>query len=130
MAGVLAVGFNSAAYVAEIVRGGRSAIPTGHVEAARALGMTKFMTLRRIVLPQIFSVILPQLTNEFINIVKMSPLLSVITVVELTRVGQQIVGRTYQAVSVYLFVALLYLIINVALSYAAKYLERRAAVRR
>lgn len=128
--GVIALGLNSAAYVAEIIRGGLYAIPVGQIESARALGMGKIRTLVRIVLPQVFQVIIPQLTNEFINIVKMSPLLSVITVVELTRVGQQIVGRTYQPVSVYLFIASLYLLLNLSLSLVTSYLESRIALKR
>lgn len=126
-AGVLALSLNSAAFIAEIIRGGMNMIPKGQVEAAYALGMPKYMTVRRIILPQIFVIILPQLTNEFISIIKTTPILSVITIVELTRVGQQIVGRTYQPVGIYLFVALVYLLLNVTIYISMKYLETRVA---
>lgn len=130
ISGVIALGLNSTAYVAEIVRGGFNSFPRGQIEAARALGMSRLMTLKDIIIPQIFSIIMPQLTNEFINVVKMSPLLSVITVVELTRVGEQIVGRTYQAVAVYIFLACIYFAINATISCVTNRLEYRLAFKR
>jgi len=129
-AGILALSLNSAAFIAEIIRGGMNMIPKGQVEAAYALGMPKYMVVKRILLPQIFKIILPQLTNEFISIIKTTPILSVITIVELTRVGQQIVGRTYQPVGVYLFIAAVYLVLNVTIYLSMKYLETRVASNR
>lgn len=127
-AGVLALSLNSGAFVAEIIRGGIQAIPRGQVEAAQALGMPKFLIVRRIILPQVWAVVIPPLTNEFITILKASPLLSIITVVELTRAGQQIVSVTYRPVEIYLLVAVLYLIINFSLARITGVLERRAAL--
>lgn len=129
-AGVLALSLNSAAFIAEIIRGGVNMISKGQVEAAHALGMSKYMTIKRIVLPQIFVMTLPQLTNEFISIIKTTPILSVITIVELTRVGQQIVGRTYQPVSIYIFVAAVYLVLNIIIYISMKCLENRLASNR
>jgi polar amino acid transport system substrate-binding protein len=84
-AAIAGLGLNYAAYEAEIYRAGIQAIPVGQMEAALALGMTRRLALRRIVLPQAFRVALPGVTNDFIALLKDSSLVSVITVVELTK---------------------------------------------
>ena len=70
VAGVLALGFNSGAYVAEIIRSGLSAIPVGQFESSRALGMPYFLTMRKIILPQVVRIIIPPITNETVNMLK------------------------------------------------------------
>ena len=84
-AAIVGLGLNYAAYEAEIYRAGIQAIPSGQMEAALALGMTRRLALRRVVLPQAFRVALPGVTNDFIALLKDSSLVSVITVVELTK---------------------------------------------
>jgi polar amino acid transport system substrate-binding protein len=84
-AAIVGLGLNYAAYEAEIYRAGVQAIPIGQMEAALALGMTRRLALRRIVMPQAFRVALPGMTNDFIALLKDSSLVSVITVVELTK---------------------------------------------
>ena len=83
IAGILALGVNEGAYMREIVRAGIDAIDKGQMEAARSLGMTSDLAMRRIVLPQAARVIVPPLGNEFNNMIKTTSLLSVIGVVEL-----------------------------------------------
>jgi His/Glu/Gln/Arg/opine family amino acid ABC transporter permease subunit len=125
IAGVLALSLNSGAFVTEIIRGGISAIPRGQVEAAKALGLGRAVIWGRIILPQVFVKILPPLTNEFTMLVKASPLLSVITVVELTRTAQQIMIVTYRPVEVMLAAAVLYFIICFMLSSLTRRLEAK-----
>jgi len=116
MAGVLALSLNSGAFVTEVLRGGISAIPHGQFEGAKALGLKRRVIWGRIILPQVFIMILPPLTNELTMLVKASPLLSVITVVELTRTAQQIMMLTYRPVEVMLAAAMLYFVICFALT--------------
>ena len=116
MAGVLALSLNSGAFVTEVLRGGISAIPRGQFEGAKALGLKRRVIWGRIILPQVFIMILPPLTNELTMLVKASPLLSVITVVELTRTAQQIMMSTYRPVEVMLAAAMLYFVICFALT--------------
>ena len=111
IAGVLALSLNSGAFVTEVLRGGISAVPRGQFEGARALGLKRRVIWGRIILPQVFIMILPPLTNELTMLVKASPLLSVITVVELTRTAQQIMILTYRPVEVILAAATLYFVI-------------------
>jgi len=126
IAGVLALSLNSGAFVTEVLRAGISAVPRGQFEGARALGLKRRVIWGRIILPQVFRIILPLLTNEFTMLVKASPLLSVITVVELTRTAQQIMMLTYRPVEVILAAATLYFVICFMLSSLTHRLERRA----
>ena len=116
IAGVLALSLNSGAFVTEVLRGGIGAISRGQFEGAKALGLKRRVIWGRIILPQVFIMILPPLTNELTMLVKASPLLSVITVVELTRTAQQIMMSTYRPVEVMLAAAMLYFIICFALT--------------
>ena len=91
--GIIALSLNSGGFIAEIIRGGLTAVPKGQTEAARVLGMSEPKILMRIVFPQVFKVALPQLTSEFINVIKVSPMLSVLAIVELTRTAQRLVTQ-------------------------------------
>jgi len=128
-AGILALSLNSGAFVSEILRGGLSAIPQGQLEAGAALGLGRLVIWSRIVLPQLLRMVLPPLVNEFTIIVKASPLLSVITIVELTRTAQNIMNTTYRPIEAFLVAAAFYFVILFALSSLARGLERRLAVR-
>jgi polar amino acid transport system substrate-binding protein len=85
VAAVLGLGMNYAAYEAEVYRAGMQAVPSGQMEAATVLGMSKWLALRRVIVPQAVRVALPSVTNDFIALLKDSSLVSVITVVELTK---------------------------------------------
>lgn len=84
-AAIIGLGLNYAAYEAEVYRGGVASVPVGQIEAAQSLGMSRRMTFRRVVMPQALRVALPGMTNDFIAMLKDSSLVSVITVVELTK---------------------------------------------
>ena len=128
IAGVLALSLNSGAFVTEVLRGGISAIPRGQFEGASALGLKRRVIWGRIILPQVFIMILPPLTNELTMLVKASPLLSVITVVELTRTAQQIMMLTYRPVEVMLAAAALYFIICFTLNRLTHRLKGRVVL--
>jgi len=88
-------------------------------------GISVWHTRRRIIMPQVFRLTLPPLTNEVITIVKNSSLISVIAVTELIRVSEQIASRTFQPLETYLAAAVLYLAVNLVLARLSAYLERR-----
>lgn len=126
-AGVIALGINSGAYVAEIVRGGLNAIPRGQNESALALGFSPSETMRTIILPQVFRIILPAVTNEAISTLKNTSLLSTITVVELTLYAQTLIAATFRPFEFYIAVAVIYLVLTTILTFVASWLERRYA---
>ena len=128
IAGVLALSLNSGAFVTEVLRGGISAVPRGQFEGASALGLKRRVIWGRIILPQVFIMILPPLTNELTMLVKASPLLSVITVVELTRTAQQIMILTYRPVEVILAAATLYFVICFMLTRLTHRLQGRVVL--
>ena len=125
VAGVLAMGINSGAYVGEIVRGGIESIAPGQMEAALSLGMSWWQSMYYIVLPQALFRILPSLGNEFIALLKDSSLVSTIAIAELTRTGQIIITRTFKSFEIWVGVALFYFIMTYAISRAVKYSEKR-----
>ena len=121
-AGILALSLNTAAYQAEIIRGGILAIPTGQTEAARGLGLTSLQTMRHVVLPQAIRIIVPPLTNETINVILNSSLISAIGVIELTKESQTLQSR-YAFWQVFVFAAIFYFAVAFTLSKIAKRLE-------
>lgn len=123
--GVIALSLNSGGFIAEIMRGGFSAIPKGQIEAAEAMGMSRFKVWTRIMLPQVFKIVMPQLTSEFINVIKASPMLSILAVVELTRVAQRLVSQTYVTIPFYFAIAVLYFIICAVLEELIKLQKRK-----
>lgn len=127
VAGVLGLGINAGAYLAEIFRAGIEAVPRQHVQAARSLGMSARQTFVRIELPQAVGLVLPPLANEMISLVKSTSLISTISIGELLRSGQVAVSVTFAPLEIYLLVALLYLAINLALSNLVRVLEARSA---
>lgn len=126
-AGVVALAMNGAAFMSEVLRGAIAKIPPGQFEAARALGIPAWLTWWRVIVPQLVPIALPALIGEIGFLVKASPLLSLITVVELTRRAQQIVQQTYDPLTPLLAAALIYFILIGSLSVLAAMLERRSA---
>ncbi len=122
---VLAFGINSGAYVAEIVRSGIMSIDQGQFEAGRSLGFSYVQTMIYIILPQAFKNILPALANEFIVLLKETSICGYIGLTDLTRGGDIIRSRTYEAFLPLLGVALIYLIMVAGLTALVKLLERR-----
>ena len=129
-AGIVAITLNSVAFVTEILRGGLAAIHKGQYEAARALGIRNYPLWRKVVLPQLFMKTIPPLVKEFTQVLKATPLLAMITVVELMRVSQQIFSANYHPVEVLLGAFVIYFLICFAVSRSSILLEQRFAVRR
>lgn len=121
----LAFGINSGAYVAEIIRAGVLAVDRGQMEAGRSLGLTYSTTMRRIILPQAVKNVLPALFNELITLLKETAVAGYIAVADLTKAGDLIRSRTFDAFQPLLAVALIYLGIVLMLTYLMNKLERR-----
>ncbi len=124
-ASVIALGLCSSGYVAQIVRGGLNAIALGQWESAFSLGLNTLQSLRYIIIPQVGRNILPMLNNELDGLLKSTSIVSSIGMLELTRMGMNIVSREMQPVPIYLTVALFYLGLSASLHVVAKALERR-----
>lgn len=127
-AGILALGLNSAAYQAEILRSSIKSIPESQFLSAESLGMSSPQIYRYVVLPQALRVAIPALVNEFVTIIKESSLVSVIGVVELTRKGEYIVAFSFRALETYLAVALVYFIVCTAFSQILRLIEKRTKI--
>ncbi len=124
IAGGLAFGLNSAAYLSEILRSGIESVENGQIEAAKAIGISKFSTIKDIVLPQAFRNIFPSLVNELINLIKESAIISFLGGQDIMRNAQLIAGQRYEYMTPMLIAAsVYYLIINI-ISFIARYLER------
>lgn len=126
-AAILGLGMNYAAYEAEVYRAGIQGVPKGQLEAALSLGMSMPLALRRVVLPQAFRMALPSVTNDFIALLKDSSLVSVITVVELTKRMTIVAVDTRSYVLPGTLCALLYFAMSYPLSIFARRLEERLA---
>jgi len=122
---VMAFGINSGAYVAEIVRAGILAVDKGQMEAGRSLGLSYASTMRHIIIPQAIKNILPALGNEFIVLLKETAIVGYISMDDLTRGGDIIRSKTYDAFMPLIAVALVYLLITTILSRLLGKLERR-----
>ena len=122
---ILGFGFNSGAYVAEIVRGGIMSIDPGQTEAGRSLGLSFPRTMISIVMPQAFKTVLPALANEFIVLLKETSVCGFIGLNDLTRGGDIIKGITFSAFMPLIAVAIIYLVLVILLSALVRNLERR-----
>lgn len=128
-AGIIAIGLNSAAYLAEIVRGGLLAVPNGLKEAGLAMGLPLYKVVLYIVGPVAFRRIVPPLGNQFIMGLKDTSILIVIGVAELTRTGQEIMTQNYRAVEIWSAVAIIYLGILSSMALVLRWLENRTSIR-
>jgi arginine/lysine/histidine/glutamine transport system substrate-binding/permease protein len=123
-AAVIALSLNSAAYIAEIVRGSIESIEPGQAEAAQSLGLSSVVTMRYVIFPQAFRRMLPPLGNEFTSLLKNTSLVAVIGFEELFREGQLIVAENYRAFEIYATVAVIYLCLTLLSSQVFSRLEQ------
>ena len=121
---IIAFGINSGAYVAEIFRGGIMSIDNGQFEAGRSLGFNYVQTMIYIIIPQVFKSVLPTLCNEFIVLLKETSIAGYVGVMDLTKAGDLIRGRTFSAFMPLIAVALIYLVLVVVLTALVGVLER------
>ncbi len=124
-AAITALSLNSAAYLAEIIRGGIQSIDQGQWEASQSMGMGWVQTMRHVIFPQAFRRMLPPLGNEFITMIKDTSLVAIIGFEELFRQGQLMVATTYRAFEIYAAVALIYLFLTFIASRVFSWLEKR-----
>jgi polar amino acid transport system substrate-binding protein len=128
VAGIAGLAINYSAYEAEIYRAGLQAIPPGQMEAALALGMSRTMALKRVIIPQAVRIVIPPVTNDFIALFKDTSVCSVITLVELTKQYSILANSTGGAIEFALAVAALYMMMSVPLSWFSRWSERRLAL--
>lgn len=124
-AGILAIGLNSAAYGAEAVRGGISAVPSGQWEAARALGLARSAMWMKVVLPQVFTFLLPQWGNLLIETLKATSIVSMIAISDLTFVAYQLNSRTFDTLKIFAIVLVIYFAVSQVLVFGVRLLEWR-----
>lgn len=125
VAGIVAIGLNSGAYIAEIVRGAVQSIDRGQTEAGRSIGLSHFQTLLYVIWPQAFRRMIPPLGNQFIISLKDTSLLVVIGVGELTRQGQEIIATNFRAFEVWMTVAIMYLVLTMTIAKVLQIVERK-----
>ncbi|MEZ8826263.1 amino acid ABC transporter permease [Vibrio amylolyticus] len=127
-AGVIALTIAESAFMAEVFRGGIQSISKGQHEAAEALGLNYWRKMQFVIFPQAFRLILPPLGNQFVYILKMSSLVSVIGLSDLTRRANELVVNEYLPLEIYTFLVLEYLVLILCVSQAVRLLERRIAI--
>lgn len=125
VAGILILSVFAGAYIAEILRGAYASIDPEQLEAARAVGFTRWQTARHVVLPQLVALALPALAGQFANIVKDSSLLSVISVIELTQTMREISATNYNFFGCYLLLGAIYLALTLPIMALSRHLEKR-----
>lgn len=122
---ILALTLNTAAYSAEIIRGGIQSVPWGEIEAGRAIGMSGIMLFRRIVFPVAIRQALPAYGNEIILMVKSTSLASTITILEVTGEAKKIIAATWSPVEIFIIAGAIYLTLNFLVTRAVAWSERR-----
>ena len=123
-AGTICLALNCGAYMAEIIRAGIQSVDKGQMEAARSLGLPYWRAMQRVVLPQAIRTMVPSIINQFIITLKDTSILSVIGFPELVNTAKNVVANTFKSFQVWAIVGIMYLIIILILSKAAKRLER------
>jgi len=122
---ILALTLNTAAYGTEIIRGGLQSAPHGQIEAARACGMSRWLVYRRVALPIALRQALPSYGNEVILMIKGTSLASIVTLLEVTGIAQQIISQTYRAIEVFACAGAIYLTLNFIITRLLGWLEYR-----
>ncbi|MDT2847974.1 amino acid ABC transporter permease [Vagococcus carniphilus] len=127
-AGTVGLTLYTSAFIADTVRAGIEGIPKGQMEAGISSGLTHIQVMWYIILPQAFKIVIPPLGNQFINLVKNSSILAMVTGADLMYQGDLIASTTFNTIGTYTLIGLIYLVLTLPLSYLMKYLETRLAV--
>jgi len=122
---LLAFILNTAAYTTEIIRGAIQNVPHGEVEAARAIGMSRGLVLRRVVLPQAFRIMLPAYSNEVVLMLQATSIASLVTVMDLTGVARVIIAKSFAPYEIFLTIAAMYLAVTYGIIWLFNLWERR-----
>lgn len=125
MAAAITLGLNEGAYVSEIIRAGILGVDQGQKEAAESIGMTRAQTMRYIVLPQAFKIMIPPLVNQSAQTVKDTSLLAPVGIIELVYRGEVVISSTFASFKIWSVIGVMYFIVIFAISKLSAYLERR-----
>jgi polar amino acid transport system permease protein len=128
VSGTIGLTMNYAAYMAEVFRAGIQAIPKGQTEAGQAVGMSRHLLMRRIILPQALRIIIPPLGNFFVSIFKDSALVSVITMRDLMFSGELLASATFKHFEIFTMVAVIYFIISYPTAKFVEWIERKVDI--
>tara|TARA_Y100001936_G_scaffold96621_1_gene94911 strand:- start:849 stop:1586 length:738 start_codon:yes stop_codon:yes gene_type:complete len=128
MAGIISLSLSDAAFEAEIFRAGLQSIGLGQKDAAKSIGLSKAQEMRLIILPQAIRIILPAIGNQFVYVLKMSSLVSIIGLADLTRKANELVVTVYRPLEIYTFLVLEYFVLILIISYFIRKLEKRLKV--
>ena len=123
--GILTLTLSTAAYSAEIIRGGMQSVSSGYIEAGSSMGMSKMLRLRKIILPITIRHALPAYGNELILMVKATSLISIVTLMEITGIARTIISKTYAPVEIFIVAGSIYLFINFVITRFIKYAEHK-----
>jgi polar amino acid transport system permease protein len=126
--GILALGLNTAAYQAEYLRGAIQAVKEGQMIAARSLGMTLAQSIRYVILPQAFRIVIPSWSNEFILMFKYSSIVFSVTLLDLMGVAKRIAARNFRYLEVFIVVALFYLALVFIITQLLRVLEKQVKI--
>ncbi|WP_026136001.1 amino acid ABC transporter permease [Paenibacillus shenyangensis] len=126
-AGTLGLTVYTSAFIAEAIRAGILSVPKGQMEAARSSGMSYIQSMLHVILPQAIKLVIPPLSNQFINLIKNSSVLTIVAGLDLMYFADSINGDSYATVSTYMFTGMFYLILTLPMSYGSHVLERRLA---
>ena len=125
IAGIVSLALSDSAFEAEVFRAGIQSIPKGQRDAARSIGLNKYQAMRLVIFPQALRVILPAIGNQFIYVVKMSSLVSIIGLADLTRKANELVVSVYRPLEIYTFLVIEYLVLILVISYLVRKLENK-----
>jgi len=125
IAGIISLSLSDSAFEAEIFRAGLQSVEKGQKDAAKSIGLNKFQEIRLIVLPQAIRIILPAIGNQFIYVLKMSSLVSIIGLADLTRKANELVVSVYRPLEIYTFLVFEYLILILVISFFLRKLEKK-----
>lgn len=128
IAGIISLSLSDSAFEAEIFRAGLQSIPSGQRDAAKSLGLNKFQEMKLVILPQAIRIILPAIGNQFVYVLKMSSLVSIIGLADLTRKANELVVTVYRPLEIYTFLVLEYLILIIIISYLIRKLEKKLKI--
>ena len=127
-AAIMTMGLNSGAYMSEVVRAAILSVDKGQYEAAAMLGYSPLQTIVQIILPQALRIAVPSFMNAFSAMIKETSLISVLPVIELTKLGNQIYAKTYHPFEIYITMAIIYFMMTYSVTFLAKWLERRFSI--
>ena len=128
MAGIISLALSDSAFEAEIFRAGLQSIAKGQKDAAKSIGLNKYQEIRFIILPQALRIILPAIGNQFVYVLKMSSIVSIIGLADLTRKANELVVSVYRPLEVYTFLVFEYLFLILIVSYFVRRFEKKLKI--